>query len=180
MTTPTSSLRSKYDNVAVALHWLTVLIVLYQFGSAVTWEHVARPTHRALVQFHMSFGVILAAVVVARLIWRAVPANRVTPAVTGLQGLVTLAVHWGLYAMLAVQAVLGFLLPWTEGHPLLFFGLRLAGPGGLSSRPLNETLGTVHEYLAWAIIFVAAGHAAMAIYHQVITRDGLMRRMMPG
>lgn len=180
MTQTAPALPSRYDNVAVALHWLTVVIVLFQFGSALIWEDLARPTHRALVQAHMSFGVTLAAIVVARLVWRAMPAHRVAPAVSGLQGLATLAVHWGLYAMLAVQAVLGVLLPWTEGRSLFVFGLRVAGPGGLSSRPLNEALGEVHEYLAWAIIIVAAGHAAMAIFHQVVAKDGLMRRMMPG
>ena len=180
MTSTTSVLRSKYDNVSVALHWLTVVIVLFQFGSSLIWEDAPRATHRALVQAHMSFGVILTAIILARLVWRARPAHRVAPAGGGLQGLLTLAVHWGLYALLAAQAGLGFVLRWSEGRPMFFFGLTFDGPIGRTSRALHEAFGEVHEYLGWAIIIVAAGHAGMAIFHQVVARDGLMRRMMPG
>lgn len=180
MTQSFSRLRTKYDNVSVALHWLTVVIVLFQFASSLLWEGTPRPTHRALVQAHMSFGVVLTAIILFRLAWRASPANRVAPAARGLQGLLTLAVHFGLYVMLAVQAVLGFVLRWSEGRPMFFFGLTFNGPIGRTSHALHEAFGEVHEYLGWAIILVAAGHAGMAIFHQVVARDGLMRRMMPG
>lgn len=37
----------------------------------------------------------------------------------------------------------------------------------------------VHEIAAYALIALAVGHVAAAIYHQVALKDGVLLRMMP-
>ena len=40
-----------------------------------------------------------------------------------------------------------------------------------------DAAGDIHGVLANALMIVAGGHAAMAIYHQFVMRDGLLDRM---
>src|SRR3982751_6082547 len=69
---------SRYDNVAIALHWITALLVVTNFVLAEIWDYFARPTEHFLQATHMSFGILLGAVIVARLIWRQMPGHQVS------------------------------------------------------------------------------------------------------
>ena len=59
-----------YDHVAITLHWLTVLLVIIQFGLGQTWDWFPRPTRHLMIVTHMSFGIILTVVILARVLWR--------------------------------------------------------------------------------------------------------------
>ena len=75
--------RTHYDPFAMSLHWATVFLVLANFALAETWELFARPTRHAMIVTHMSFGILLAAVVIARIAWRLIPGHQMPPAVSG-------------------------------------------------------------------------------------------------
>ncbi|MFC5547595.1 cytochrome b [Massilia aerilata] len=171
--------RTVYDNFAVFLHWLTVLLVLSQFALALTWEWFARPTRHLMIVAHMSFGIILAAVIVVRLVWRLLPGHQVAPAVSGWVEMASKAVHYLLYAMLAAEAVLGFMLRWSGDESMSFFGLLIAPPFAPFSKPAHHLVGELHELNGWAIIILAAGHAAAALYHHYVLRDRVLSRMLP-
>jgi len=61
---------TSYDTVAIALHWTTALLVFVLFGLAKTWDWFAKPTQESLQSLHVSLGILLAAVIVARLAFR--------------------------------------------------------------------------------------------------------------
>lgn len=171
--------RTIYDPVSIALHWLTAVLVLTQFALAETWEWFARPTHRLMVDAHMSFGIILSAVIVFRIVWRVLPGHRVTPAVPGWAGMAARAVHSLLYAMLVAEAVLGFVLRWAGNESMGFFGLLLPPPFAPFSKPARHLIEELHELNGWAIVILAAAHAAAALYHHYVLRDPVLSRMLP-
>jgi cytochrome b561 len=171
--------RTVYDNVSVFLHWLTALLVLSQFALAETWEWFARPTRHMMIVAHMSFGIILSAVIVARLVWRLLPGHQVAPAVSGWTEMASKGVHYLLYAMLAAEAVLGFVLRWAGDESMSFFGLLIPPPFAPFSKAAHHQLGELHELNGWAIIILAAGHAAAALYHHYVLRDRVLSRMLP-
>src|SRR5439155_23584658 len=125
---------TNYDNVAVALHWLTALLVLTQFALAETWEWFSRATRDTMESTHVSLGILLAAVIVARLIWRWIPGHQRPAIVSGWVKLASKGVHYLLYALLVAQAGLGFVIGWAAGHPIHFFGLPIPGPFGALAR----------------------------------------------
>jgi cytochrome b561 len=43
-----------------------------------------------------------------------------------------------------------------------------------------ELVGEAHHWVGWAIIIVAAGHAATALFHQYVLHDDVLVRMLPG
>ena len=171
--------RTRYDPVAMALHWATALIVVWQFLSSQTWGYFARSTRHTMITGHMSFGMILAAIIVARIIWRLMPGHQVPAVVTGPVELASKAVHYLLYTLLAASAVLGFALRWSGAEDMSFFGLLIPPPFGPVSKPVHQTIGTAHEYVGWAIVILAAGHAIAALVHYYVLRDRVLGRMWP-
>lgn len=172
--------RPSYDPIAKGLHWTTVALVLANFALAETWSHFSRATRHEMVVAHMSFGILLAAVVAFRIAWRLMPGHRVAAAVSGLEQVVSTAVHWLLYALLAGQAVLGFVLRWAGGEAMSFFGVPIPSPMTAVSRSEHRLIGELHDWTGWTIIIVALGHAAAALLHHFIARDAVLRRMLPG
>jgi cytochrome b561 len=171
--------RTRYDGFAIALHWITVGLVLTQFVLAETWSWYARPARQLMVTAHMSFGILLSAVIVVRLAWRLTPGHQMPPAVSGWVELASKTVHYLLYAMLAAEAVLGFVLRWSGQESMSFFGLQIPPPFGAFSKPTQHLIGDIHHWNGWAIVIVAAGHAAAALYHQFVRHDGVLPRMLP-
>jgi cytochrome b561 len=171
--------RTVYDKFSITLHWLTVLLVLSQFALAETWGWFARPTRHLMIVTHMSFGIILSAVIVIRIAWRLIPGHQMPPAASGPTELAAKAVHYLLYAMLAAEAVLGFVLRWSGNEAMSFFGLMLAPPFAPLSKPAHHLIGEIHNLNGWGIIILAAGHAAAALYHHYVLRDRVLSRMLP-
>ena len=172
--------RTHYDPVARTLHWLTAVLVLLQFGLAQLWGFAARPDRHLMIVAHMSFGIILTAVIAVRIIWRLMPGHQVPAAMSGWVELASKAVHYLLYLLLAAEAVLGFVLRWSGGEAMSFFGVPIPSPMATVTRPTQYLITDAHNWIAWTIIIVAAGHAAAALYHHFVLRDDVLWRMLPG
>jgi cytochrome b561 len=171
--------RTRYDGVAIALHWTTVVLVLSLFALGELWGFTHRPLRGELVMIHMSLGMLLGLAVAARIVWRLLPGHQVEPAGTGAVDRLARGVHWLLYAMLIVQSVYGYVVRWSEGEAMSFFGLHIPSPLTPVSHDTHELLQDLHGKLGWAIVIVALGHAAAALYHHFVLRDGVLRRMLP-
>ena len=170
---------TNYDGVAIALHWITALLVVVNFALAETWDYFAKPTQLWMQSLHISFGVLLAAAIVARLFWRLLPGHQVPSLEVGWVKKASKGTHYLLYALLVTIVVLGFLLQWSRGHPVSLFRLDIPGPFGQQPRPVRHQIQELHNYAAWTIIIIAALHAAAALYHHYAMKDRVLARMFP-
>jgi len=170
---------TNYDNVAIALHWMTALLVVANFLLAQTWDWVAKPVRGVMEDTHMSFGVLLTAVVATRLVWRLIPGHQMSSLEAGWVRLSSKATHYVLYLLLVAEAALGFTFRWGAGRPMEFFGLGIPPLIGQLSRPLRHQLREFHEWIGWAIIIIAMIHAAAALYHHYKLKDRVLLRMLP-
>lgn len=171
--------QTNYDNVAIALHWLTASLVVIQFALAETWDWFSRDTRESLQSLHVSLGVLLTAVIVTRVIWRLVPGHQRAAIVSGWVKVASKGVHYLLYALLIGQAGLGFAIGWSAGHPVHFFGLPIPGIMGALSRPIRHELRDIHSIVGWTIIVLAFAHALAALYHHYRLHDRVLGRMWP-
>lgn len=172
--------RTHYDSIAILLHWTTAILVLLQFILSQTWGFADRPARHLMIVAHMSFGMLLAAVILVRITWRLMPGHQMPPAVEGWVEIASKAVHYVLYALLASEAVLGFVLRWSGNEAMSFFGLLIPPPFAPFSKDAHHLVGQAHEWIGWTIVILAAGHAAAALFHHYVLKDAVLRRMLPG
>ena len=172
-------LAMRYDVVSMLLHWLVALLVVVQFALAMLWDFPPKPIHHLMVVTHMSLGVIFSGVLLIRLMWRFALRHEVEDLTKGLVRVASRVVHYALYLLLVLQVALGFLWPWTENHPLNFFGFPISSPFGAFPKGTNDIVAELHDLNAWVIIILAGGHAAMALIHQFVFRDRILRIMLP-
>ena len=171
---------TNYDGVAIALHWATAFLVFANFALAETWDWFAKPTAETMQSVHISFGVLLTAVIVARLIWRLMPGHQMSSLEVGWVRIASKATHYLLYTLLVLQAVSGFVWRWAQGHPVEFFGLfGIPGPFDAWDRASRRPLHTIHEWIGWAIVVIAVLHALAALYHHYALTDRVLLRMLP-
>jgi len=171
--------KTNYDDVAITLHWLTALLVVTQFALAETWDWFSHDTSETMQSIHVSFGILLAAVIVLRLIWRWIPGHQRPAIVSGRVKLASKGVHYLLYLLLVVQAVLGFTIGWGAGHAMHFFGIAIPDPIGTLARATRHEVREIHEKVGWGIVILAFGHALAALYHHYRLHDRVLGRMLP-
>ena len=170
---------TNYDRVAIALHWATAFLVIANFTLAQTWDWFAKPVKGLMEDTHMSFGVLLAAAVIARLVWRWLPGHQLSSLEAGWVRLVSKATHYLLYGLLVIEAGLGFAFRWGAGRPMEFFGLGILPLTGAIDKALRHDLREIHEKIGWAIIILALMHALAALYHHYALKDRALERMLP-
>ncbi len=171
-----------YDRTTILLHWLTVALVVALFALAEAWDFLERgtPLRKNLQALHISLGILLTAVLLARLGWRLSFGRRLLAAGSGLQGLAAKSMHYALYALLAAQIGLGFWFRWAQAQAFTFFGLFSIPSIMAKNHDLAHTLGNLHDTVAWIIVILAGLHAAAALAHRYLLKDGVLARMLPG
>ena len=170
---------SNYDSVAIALHWTTAVLVLLLFALGQTWGWFPRPTRHLMIVTHMSFGIILTAVVLTRIVWRFALGHHASPLEKGWVRLASTTVHYLLYALLVTQAVLGFLSRWVGNEAMSFFGLKIPSPFTGAGHAAADKIQEIHNWVGWVIIVLALGHALAALYHHYALHDRILGRMFP-
>jgi cytochrome b561 len=167
---------ARYDRPTVVFHWLTAVLVVTLFALAETWGFFPRgPERKAVQEFHVSLGMILAVVIVARVIWRASRGVQLPGVDVGLRHRAAQTMHAALYVLLVAQVVFGLL--WAQSGHFSFFGL-LPLPSLLDfTREQRHVVATLHFYTGWTIIGLAGLHALAALFQHYGARNRLIARM---
>lgn len=172
------ALASRYQPVLVALHWLLALMIigLMCLGFFVLAQMPNSDPHKLdILVWHMSGGMLVLVLMILRLIIRRWSARPVAAA-TGsplLDRLASIA-HVGLYVIVFLMIASG----WSTGW-LISGAFQPNGP------PLPDSFAVLptfqaHAALATLLAILIAAHVAAALYHQLVLKDGLFRRMWFG
>ena len=182
----TATAAPRYTLTAITLHWLLAigLTGLLAFG----WYMVDlpfSPTKLKYYNWHKWAGVTILALSVLRLLWRlthrppALPAP-MAAAMPRWQHLAHHGVHHLLYVLFFAVPLIGWAYSSAAGFPIVWFGV-LALPDWVSPNPeLAEAIKPWHMLTAYTLAALIALHIAAALKHQLLDRDGLLRRMWPG
>jgi len=172
-----------YRPLQKALHWLIFLLVLGIYGLTYVVDLYPRGDSGrvAIWGLHISFGLVLLALVVLRIIERLrFGAPALPSSMNRLEALLAHGAHVVLYALLLAIPFLGVTLVWLRGDTLSFFGL-FSFPAFLApNRELAALVKEIHSLCANGILIVAGLHAAAALWHHFVRHDDVLRRMLPG
>ena len=149
-----------YTRTAIALHWLMAFGLLATLSLGLYMADLPlSPSKLQLYAYHKWAGVSLFGLLLGRLAWR------LTHQPPALPSAMSESQRW------LVSSAKGFQTVWFGVLPL---------PDLLSKDLLvAEVLKEVHETLNWVLLSLVLGHAAAAIKHHVVERDGVLARMLP-
>jgi cytochrome b561 len=169
-----------YSTQAVVLHWL--LAALIAFMAALGWYMMTverEPAGPPLFDLHKSIGLVVAALVLVRLVWRAGHRPQPLPAsVPRWQARLSGLVQWLLYPAMVVVPLTGIIGASYSRAGLRFFGAELprwATPSRATAHLLFET----HSWLVWLLVVLVVLHALGGLKHLLVDRDEVFARMWP-
>ncbi|MFW6021518.1 MAG: cytochrome b [Guyparkeria sp.] len=166
----------RYGSVSKAFHWIMAVLIGWQllkfFDRIDDGEHWVGET---LVSWHVSIGTLLLVLIVLRLVW-AIWQRSHRPAQDPATVKLVKAGHGLLYLGMLLMPITGIFVMLGGGHGLTAFGIELLAEG--DEIAWAKTIGSLHSPLAWILAALIVGHIAMALYHHVVKRDDVLRRML--
>lgn len=169
-----------YGLVAILIHWISALLVLFLFGLGIymtglsyydDWYHKGP-------ELHISLGLLVLVVMLLRVVWRMVNPTPVELSNQRVQNLVAKLVKVGLYALIFIVLISGYLITTAEGQAASMFNL-IHFPVLMELSSANVDLaGELHEYLAWGIVLLVVLHVVGALFHHFVVRDRTLVRML--
>ena len=162
--TPLMASTLRYSKIQIALHWLVVLLFAFNYivsdgmGQALRTKLEGGVPDSLVSTLHPPIGIAVLVLTVLRLLarWRLGAPD--LPA--GNHRLLDLAAHWG--------------------HRALYLGLVLIPVTGILAWGVGiGAAGEAHEVVVNLTVLLVLGHAAAALFHQFVLKDGVMDRMRP-
>jgi cytochrome b561 len=173
--------RSQYGTTAKVFHWLVVALLLLQFPIGWLMPDIHRGDKPgAPMTFHVSFGIVILALILLRLAWRLTHPVLPESSLPAWQRLTSEAVHWALYVVVLATTVTGWLFASFRGWPLSFFYLVPLPMLGSENAAAGKVIDGWHQAAEWALLVLIGIHVAAAIAHVFIYRDRILQRMLPG
>ncbi|MFZ2524597.1 MAG: cytochrome b/b6 domain-containing protein [Candidatus Ferrigenium altingense] len=166
---------TQYSKRMVIVHWLTLALVVVAWFLGHELDE-ARHEEGATIAGYIAHALVGGAVLLftlARLFFRSKDGTP-PPVGQSLMDKVAKGIHHGLYALLVLLPVSGFMTIVTSdvGKALL------AGDATLLPKKFTGVVPhDVHEILVTVLIVLVVVHILGAIKHQFIMKDGLMERM---
>jgi cytochrome b561 len=170
----------RYHPALVALHWLIAVLVIaaLALGTLVMARMPnSDPQKLEALRAHMSGGTLILILMLARLLLRRSTAHP-TPAATGQPSLDRLArfSHRLFYVAVIGMPLSGIVMALQTRLPWVVF----LGEGTLPADFWAFPVRFVHYGFSRLLMALIALHIAGALYHTLVLRDGLLKRMFFG
>ncbi|MCF1432090.1 MAG: cytochrome b [Shewanella sp.] len=172
----------QYGFVAKTLHWLlflllTITVVMGNFLASMP----NGPQKLASANLHKSFGVVLLALILARLFWRLINVQPKLPAdTTPLQVILAKGMHVLLYVLMLAQPLSGILMTQAAGYPVSVFEAFQLPVLVEKSQALAGIFKFLHGAIWIVLVIAVVGHIAAALHHHFVKRDDVLKQMTRG
>jgi cytochrome b561 len=178
---PTLHSTAQYGATAKIFHWMIVALLAAQYPVGWLMPDIHGDMQPgAPMALHISLGIVILALIVARLVWRLTHPVAPEGSLPRWQQLSSEATHWLLYVLVLATTLSGWLFASFRGWSISFFYLvplpMLAG----ASRSAIKVIDGWHQALEWALLIVAIAHIMSVLVHRFVYRDRVMQRMLSG
>jgi cytochrome b561 len=171
-----------YTLTARILHWGTATLIFAMIPLGVVMAKGSGGRFQeAIHDLHKSVGALLIALALVRLAYRLMKAPLPLPNdIPRLQQIVAHATHWGLYALLLAQPIVGWMATSAHGASIVVFGWFELPPICPKNPEIAELLFSLHGRTGMAIAGLVAMHMGGALYHHFVRKDRVLMRMITG
>ncbi len=171
----------QYNRVAKGLHWLMALLIIGLIPLGLYMHDLPlSPQKLQLYSWHKWAGVSVFVLLLARVAWRlAFPPPPLPWQMSRTQQQLAHLGHLGLYLLMLVIPVSGWLMSSAKGIQTVWFGV-LPIPDLISKdKALGAQLADLHALLSWTLVALLIVHVGAALKHHIVDRDDVLKRMLP-
>lgn len=190
----------KYTNVAIALHWLIGIAILFMFVlgwfmtelpketpkttsfdifnlGLITWGVEEEQSQRSFYfNLHKSVGLSLLMLIVLRMYWRF---THRPPAFLNSMKLwekrLAKATHHSLYLLMFLIPLSGIIMSAGSKYGIKWFGIKVIP--GFDNKAIRELFYEFHEIFGLLLLLILILHILGAVKHSIVDKDGTLRRM---
>jgi cytochrome b561 len=177
---PRGSVTPRYTGAAIALHWLTAILVAANLLLGISMVGLPispRKLHWYL--WHKSIGITIFALTSGRVAWRALHRPPPPVAMPPWQRRAAAVSHALLYVLLFVTPISGWIYSSATGVQVVYLGTFPLPNLVPKDKALADVLRLVHVSLNSLLFGVVCIHAAAALKHHFVDRDTVLARMLP-
>ena len=165
------------------LHWIIALLIigLIWLGWYMVDLTYYDRWYNSSLSWHKSLGMLVLALTLLKLGWQLyTPAPAPAGSLQPWERSAAVTMHRLLFAMMLLIPATGYLISTSDGKAVAVFGL-FSFPALFDiDTVLRDLAIDLHLYLAYATAILLTAHAAAALKHQLIDRDGTLKRMLWG
>ena len=171
--------RRQFAVTSRILHWTMAAMVLTMLGIGVTMV-ASLANYHDLVSIHRPLGIAILVLVVIRFANRIL--NRPPPfpaTMSRMERLAATASEYLMYALMFVLPLVGWGMLSAAHYPVVLFGavqLPFILP---HNAMLYAVLRRAHTILAYLFFITFLAHFGAILFHTLIMRDGILKRMAP-
>src|SRR5260370_31701178 len=174
-----SNQRRQFTVFSRLLHWTMAVMVLTMLCIGVAMV-ASLANYHVLVSIHRPLGIAILILVVVRFVNRLLKRPPPFPAtMSRSERLAAIASEYTMYALMFVLPLVGWGMLSAANYPIVLFGsLRL--PYILPHNVmLYAVLRQAHTVLAYLFFLMFIAHFGAILFHSLIVRDGILKRMAP-
>lgn len=171
----------RYGAVAKSLHWTAAALLVALFALGWTMTELPLSTEKfERYNLHKSIGVTVLLLMACRLVWRTVsPPPPLPEDLSPTMRILAKLGHMALYLAVFAQISVGLVHSWSANFPVILFGQFTLPNLTAPNEALKEILSTVHFWGGWLLLLLIVGHVVAALYHHLIRKDSILKRMLP-
>jgi len=171
--------RLQFTAFSRLLHWTMAAMILTMLCIGVAMVASLNNYH-VLVSIHRPLGITILILVVVRFLNRLLNPPPPFPAtMSHMEGLMATASEFTMYGLMFVLPLVGWGMLSAARYPIVLFGsvhLPFILP---HDAMLYALLRTAHTLLAYLFFLTFIAHFGAILFHTLIVRDGLLKRMAP-
>jgi cytochrome b561 len=169
----------QFAAISRLLHWLMAAMVLTMLCIGVAMV-ASLANYHALVSIHRPLGIAILILVVVRFVNRLLNPPPPFPAtMPRVERLAATASEYTMYALMFILPLVGWGMLSAARYPIVLFGsvhLPFILP---YNALLYAVLRKAHTVLAYFFFLTFLAHFGAILFHTLIVRDGMLKRMLP-
>jgi len=168
-----------YGCISKFLHWTLAACVIFMLALGLELSSFEGDGKKLALQIHKSLGIVVLALAVFFIAWRFYTKSpRLPSSMSRLAKAGAYANCATLYALMIGMPVTGWAMNSAFGKPVIFLGL-VALPD-LVEKNLRTALllKDTHSFIGFAMIGLVGLHIAAALYHHLVLKDQIMKRLL--
>ncbi len=180
MAAPVASPR--HGGAIVVVHWLAAIsiLALLAIGWYMVGVPVRTPARGYYYNLHKSLGIVAAVLIAALIALRSMHRSPPLPgSMPAWERRAAVLGHGILYLFMLLAVVTGYLTPSFSRYGPKLFGIPLPH-WGWDDVALRERFADAHRVITYVLAALIVVHAAAALKHLLVDRDGMFQRMLPG